>query len=355
MQRVSTPADAGPPLPDTDPRIKLTWAGFWNPRRVQPLRSLVFFGVGAVLGLGIAGYGLFTAKGTVTHSVPAEDLALVNQRPILRTDFIAQAEMQYSKPFEDTTSAERLRVLDDMVREELFVQRGLELDFPSNDPDTRAALVSAVQQQVVSDVTTHVPSDAELEAFYSDNSQKYLADGSMALHFLVLAGGAMSDAGAVATLNKAAAALRAGDKIEDVTARYGLIEHVAGRGGAPDEQRFYWVVKFNLGDAVFARAQALEGGEVSEPFPTGDGVGIVQMLKHVRPVPLSFQKARRQVLSDYAEAAKNRLMAADEKYLRSRADILVADDYAADYQKHLDDKNAQTAKPAPAQFAAGNP
>ena len=51
-----------------------------------------FFGIGTIIGLGIAGYGLFTAKGTVTRVVPPENVALVNQRPILRTDFIAQTE-----------------------------------------------------------------------------------------------------------------------------------------------------------------------------------------------------------------------------------------------------------------------
>jgi hypothetical protein len=354
MNRLGRP-DASPPSRETDPEISLTWSGFFNPRRVHPLRSLIFFGAGAVLGLGIAGYGLFTAKGTVTHTVPSENLALVNQRPILRTDFIAQAEMQYTKPFADTTLAERLRVLDDMIREELFVQRGLELDFPSNDPDTRAALVSAVEQQVVSDVTTHVPSDRELEAYYNENRQKYFSDGSMAFHFLVLAGGKMSDADAVAKLHKAADALRSGVTADDVRDRYGLVERVGGRGGSPGEERFYWAVKFNLGDAFLAQAQALDSGEVSEPFSAGDSVGVVQMMKHVRPAPLSFQKARRKVLSDFDDAAKKRLEAADEKYLRSKADILVADDYAADYQKHLDEKNPQSAKPAAAQFAAGNP
>jgi hypothetical protein len=226
------------------------------------------------------------------------------------------------------------------------VQRGLELDFPSNDPDTRAALVSALEQQVVSDVTTHVASDAELEAFYKQNQQKYLADGTMALHFLVLAGGAMSDAGAVATLRQAADALRSGAPVDDVKARYGLVERVAGRGSTPGEEQFYRVLAFNFGDAVFARAQTLESGDISEPLPAGDGIGVVQMIKHVRPTPLNFQKARRQVATDYGEAAKKRLMAADEKYLRNRADIMVADDYASDYRKHLDANNSPAAKPA---------
>jgi hypothetical protein len=131
--------------------------GFWDFRRVNQARSITLFSLGAAIGLGIAGFGLLTSKGTATHVVPPENVALVNQRPILRTDFIAQTETELGKPFGEATIAERLKVLDEMIREELFVQRGLELDFPGTDPDTRTALVAAVEQQVVADVTIHQP------------------------------------------------------------------------------------------------------------------------------------------------------------------------------------------------------
>src|SRR5947209_20248219 len=86
-----------------------TGGGFWDFRSVNQARSITFFSLGAALGLAIAGYGLFTAKGTATHVVPPENVALVNQRPILRTDFIAQVETESSKPFAETTVAERLK------------------------------------------------------------------------------------------------------------------------------------------------------------------------------------------------------------------------------------------------------
>ncbi|MGA2894454.1 MAG: peptidylprolyl isomerase [Xanthobacteraceae bacterium] len=346
-----TTQDAGPAAEQS----KLTWSGFWNPKRVQPVRSLVFLSIGSIIGLGIAGYGLFTAKGTVTHAVPGEDLALINQRPILRTDFIAQSEALYTKPFGETTLPERLTVLNDMIREELFVQRGLELDFPSNDPDTRAALVAAVEQQVVADVTTDRPSDADLEKYFSDNRAKYSSNGEMTLHFLVLAGATMSDADAVAKTREAADALRAGVAVEDVKNRFGLQERGGGRGGKAGDNYFYWQEKIYLSETVFARALTLDSGEVSEPLSVDGGVAILQMVKNVKPTPLSFETSRKRVLADYGEVEKNRLLTADEKYLRSKADILVADDYAAEYQKHLDDKNLQGAKPAAAQFAARNP
>ncbi len=172
----SAPAEAAPAEP-----AARSGGGFWDFKQVSPLRSMVCFGFASALGLGIAGFGLFTAKGTVTHVVPPENVALVNQRPILRTDFIAQAEAELGKPFTEATTEERLKVLDEMLREELFVQRGLELDFPGTDPDTRTALVAAVEQQVVADVTTHQPSDAELMKYFEDNRANYSTEGTMAL------------------------------------------------------------------------------------------------------------------------------------------------------------------------------
>jgi hypothetical protein len=57
---------------------------------VSNRRSFVFMGCGALLGLLMAGYALFTARGTSTLIVPAEDVALVNQQPISRSDLLLQ-------------------------------------------------------------------------------------------------------------------------------------------------------------------------------------------------------------------------------------------------------------------------
>ena len=50
------------------------------PSEVVVQRSFILMGLGALIGLIVAGYALFTAKGTSTLMVPAEDVALVNQQ-----------------------------------------------------------------------------------------------------------------------------------------------------------------------------------------------------------------------------------------------------------------------------------
>jgi hypothetical protein len=320
-----------------------TGGGFWDFKTVNPARSMICFGLGAAIGLGIAGFGLFTAKGTVTHVVPPENVALVNQRPILRTDFIAQTEAELGKSFGEATVAERLKVLDEMIREELFVQRGLELDFPGTDPDTRTALVAAVEQQVVADVTTHQPADAELRKYFEENRANYATEGTMALHNLVLPKAKSSGPEAVAAAQKAADALRAHVPLEQVEKTYGLQELVPDH--ASDEQ-FYFAQKIHLGEALYERALLLNDGDVSEPTAAGDGVHIVQMVKQTKPLPLTFERVRSQVLNDYVTAAKKRLEDADLRYLQDKADILIADDYAEAYEKNQAEKSAEAAKPA---------
>src|SRR5215471_7468296 len=103
--------------PESVPAEDLSGKGeFWDFRKFNATRSTIMFALGSAIGLGIAGYGLFTAKGTVIHHVPPENVALVNQRPILRTDLIAQTESETAKPFGETTLAEQLKVLDEMIR-----------------------------------------------------------------------------------------------------------------------------------------------------------------------------------------------------------------------------------------------
>jgi PPIC-type PPIASE domain len=334
----SAPAEAAPAEP-----AARSGGGFWDFKQVSPLRSMLCFGLASALGLGIAGFGLFTAKGTVTHVVPPENVALVNQRPILRTDFIAQAEAELGKPFTEATTEERLKVLDEMLREELFVQRGLELDFPGTDPDTRTALVAAVEQQVVADVTTHQPGDAELMKYFEDNRANYSTEGTMALHNLLLPKASGPDA--IATAQKAADALRAHTPVEEVVKTYGLQELVPDH--ASDEQ-FYFAEKIHLGEPLYELALTLNDGDVSKPFAGDDGIHVVQMVKQVKPLPLTFERVRSQVLNDYVTAEKKRLEDADLRYLRDKADILIADDYAADYEKSQAEKNAEAAKTADA-------
>jgi hypothetical protein len=143
-------------MPDHDEPVSVPWM------LSQPggRRSLLLCAAGAVLGLAVAGVGLFTAKGTRTSHVPAEDVAVVNQVPILMSDYVAQIRSLYNVPLSQASARQKRQVLSDMIREELYVQRGTELGLQADTVEVRQALVGAVEAQVAADVTLAQPDEA---------------------------------------------------------------------------------------------------------------------------------------------------------------------------------------------------
>jgi parvulin-like peptidyl-prolyl isomerase len=295
--------------------------------QVNVTRSLVLCAIGAVVGLAIAGVGLFSARGTATRSVPPEDIALVNQRPVLRSDFVTQLEGETGESFEQATRAEKLKVLDEMIREELLVQRGLELDFAETDQMTRNALAMAMDQQVLAEVITSQPAEQQLREFFDKNPARYASDGILTARHLLLpapAGGGNAEQ-LLQKARDAVSALRANTPVEAVISKYGLTEP------RNDGDEFYFAAKIHLGDAVYAKALQLKEGEVSDPLQAEDGIHIVKVIKDKVPVALSYEHARLQVLTDLKNAQQERIMAATMRFLRERSKILVATDYS-DYK-----------------------
>jgi len=302
-------------------RLRTYWStlGAWT---THPTRSLLIFAAGAVIGLLVAGFGLFTAKGTAVRVVPPEDLALVNQRPILLSDFNNQLEAQYAVPLGQITPAERRGTLNDMIREELFVQRGLELDMPASDPDTRAALVAAVEQQVLANVTAQKLTDGQLRAYYEAHKDRYASEGALALHDLVAVTSGRAADQAISAADQAAQALRRGEPIAAVMSRYGLKD-----SGKVSGEEFYFAARIHLGDRLFDIAKALGDHTVSQPSLQPDGVHVIVMDRNTPPVAQSFDEAAARVQLDYDKDLRARMTTGELNYLTGKADILLAPAY----------------------------
>jgi hypothetical protein len=278
-------------------------------------RSFVLMGVGALAGLLMAGYSLFTARGTSTLIVPPEDVALVNQQPIARSDYLLQLQTLYGVDLQHATAAQRLKVLNDMIREELFVQRGKELDVAATDPDVRAAMVNSVELEIAADAVTSQPSEAQLRSYYALHQARYASEGVMTLHDYVFPQG---DSQAAA---EAARVFRTSVPTPELLQHW----HAADSGKVADEE-FYFAVRIHLGDALFDMARELSDGGVSAPISLPDGNHVLYMLKNKPPAPFDFAAARDQVLTDYRNDAIGHLRTGDEAFLRKRANVLIADD-----------------------------
>jgi parvulin-like peptidyl-prolyl isomerase len=296
----------------TSPRVDT-----WSPARTSSRRSLILCGVGALVGLAIAGVGLFTAKGTRTASVPAEDVAVVNQVPILMSDYVQQIRALYSVPLAQATAAQKKQVLDDMIREELYVQRGVELGMAADTLEVRQALVSAVEAQAQADATMAQPDETQLRTYYRLSRARYADEGVIELTDYVLPASASASASAQA--REAVALLRKEGASPAAIARLGL--KAADR--MQDGEEYYFAAKLHLGDRLFAVARGLKDGAISAPVPMPEGIHILVVKHNSRPQPRAFEEVRSRVLGDYVTDQAKVLTAGNEHFLRKRADIMI--------------------------------
>jgi parvulin-like peptidyl-prolyl isomerase len=285
---------------------------------VNSRRSFIFMGCGALAGLLMAGYSLFTARGTSTLIVPAEDVALVNQQPISRSDYLQQLQTLFGVDLAHATREQRQKVLNDMIREELFVQRGRELDVASTDPDVRSALVNAVELEIAADAVTAQPTERQLQAYYASHRERYASEGTLSVRDFVFP---LGESGAAPAAAAASAALKAAAPTP------ALLERLqASDSGKVAGEEFYFAAKIHLGEPLFDSARRLADGEASAPIAAADGIHVLYMVKNRRPVPFDFAAARDQVLTDYRNDAIGHLRTGDEAFLRKRANVLIADD-----------------------------
>jgi hypothetical protein len=275
-------------------------------------RSFVFSTVGALIGLMVAAYALFTAKGTSTLIVPAEDVAIVNEQPIARSDYAASLRALYAASPAEVTAEQRHQVLNDLVREELFVQRAKELDVAAFDPEVRAAMARSVEESVAADAVTRIPNEPQLRTFYAANRDRYANEGVMTLRDLVFSPGQ-----ALA----AAKALREGRRPDEVLSEFSGHDSQAVKG-----EEFYFAAKIHLGEPLFLAARGLPNGGVAGPIAAADGDHVLFMVQNHVPPPFSFEQARGRVQSDYTQDAINRLQSKQAEFLRKRANVRIAED-----------------------------
>jgi hypothetical protein len=237
-----------------------------NPAQISNARSFALMTGGVLLGLVLAGYSLFTARSASTLIVPGEDVALVNQQPVSRADYVALLQTLYGVDLSHATPEQRHKVLDDMIREELFVQRGKELDVASTDPDVRSALVNAVELEISENAITAQPNEAALRQFYATHQDRYVSEGIMSAKDWVFPATALPELPGEQTALKSA--------IRDPQA----LARLNGRdSGKTKGDEFYFAAKIHLGDQLFAAARDLSDGAISAPTRTADGIHILEM------------------------------------------------------------------------------
>ena len=317
------------PLPNADPAKpgspRAPWLMRWSAAASRgPARPVGLAIAAAIIGLAAAGVGLLHPVHHDLAQVPPGDVALVNQEPVLMSDFISETEQANGVPFAQTTPAERAAVLRRMIDEELMVQRSLALDLPEQDTEVRTALSDGVTALVTAPVLSEHPTDDHLRAFYAAHRANYATQGSMGVTDLVLHIGGFDNADqsldqAMADAAQAVYELRSGAGIDFVKQHFAFTDTGRVSGEEPD-----FAARLHLGPKLYATAYTLSDGEVSEPVQDTDGVHVLVMQHRQAPVFTDYDGVRNNVYTDYVAAQKAQAKQENLTFLRRNAQILVA-------------------------------
>ena len=339
---MSPPTDSpapSPVLPRQGPAPARPGAGVKKPRgqwiskllgrigaslSVRPQRPITLAFVAAFAGLAVAGAGLLHPAAKDMTTVPPGAVALVNQKPILMSDFMAETEMVAGVPYDEASPAERAEVLHRMIDEELLVQRSLALDLPEQDVDVRNALIDGVTAQVNLETAATRPSDDQLRAYFNANRGAYANQGSMNITDLVLHVGGYENADqtvdqAMSDAAQAVYELRSGDTMDHVKQHFGFVD--SGKLAAGDQWDF--AARIHLGPKLYATAEKLSDGQVSDPVADSDGVHVLVMQHRQAPVFTDFDTVRNNVFSDFTNKQKAKAKQENIDFLRSSAQIIV--------------------------------
>ena len=257
---------------------------------------------GMVLGILAALTGLVDAgKAPLDEGTAAR----VNDTPIPADELrsLLERRTQGGAPVDQLRAT-----LDDMIDEELLIQRALELGILRRDSNVRLAIIQAMEKSILNEERGRSVSDAELEAFYRSNTALFAEPLRLQLEELVVADPArVAELSARLEAGAAAERLAAGDDGLSVTRLPPVplsLEALAGRFSA----------------AILARLKTAREGDVLT-FKSSRGTHLIRVVAIQKARVPSFAELRVAVLNELQLQRQD--VAYDEylAWLRQRADI----------------------------------
>ncbi len=292
----------------------MTTRGDATPTR-RPIALLV---VGAALGALLAAVGLSAPD---VESLPPEAVAVVNGTVIRRDDFARSLEALAADTRAPLDAADRRRVLDRLIEEELLVQRGLLLDLPRHDRRVRADLTRTVIDGVVSEADDGEPDEAALRRFHAEHADFFAGPGRVRVRQVFVRALPPGDAAAQARAEEAARKLRAGEAFETVR------DALGDRAPLPVPDALLPPTKLRdyLGPTALRTVLELAPGATSDPVRSASGYHVLQLLEVQPDTAPPFEAVRAQVLAEYRRRAGERALRTYLDELRAGADVRIRD------------------------------
>lgn len=265
---------------------------------------------GALVGLSLAALGVIGGPALLAEGGGVA--ATVNGTAISQADLERAVDALAQERRTALGSEERGHVLDRMIEEELLVQRGVAIGLLRSDRAVRAALVASMIDSVVAQAASDEPEEAELRAFYAENSAYFARPARLELRQIFF----RSSPDALERAERAWRRLVAGEDFDAVR-----------EDGDPDlsglPQALLPAAKLRdyLGPALAAAAAELPVGGFSRPLTGSTGIHLLQLLAAEPAAAPPFEEVREQVAAESRRRAGDRALREYLDALRANAEI----------------------------------
>lgn len=274
---------------------------------------------GAVLGIGLAAAGLL---GSGSERADLGDaIAVVNGQPLPRDAFERfVAAVEAERRTAELPLAERQRLLDRLVDEELLLQHGIGLGLARHEPTARRVIVQSVIAAVTGAAEAREPESAELREFHARHPERFVWPGRVEIEALSVPVADGEDAAARERAAEVAAALAGGRPLEELRAAWTDVAVPPLPGGPLPLE----TVRRYLGPTAALRAAELEPGVVSEPFRAASGYLVLRVLARAPEQVLPFEEVAEQVRAEWLREQGEQALVRFLADLRAAADLRVA-------------------------------
>jgi parvulin-like peptidyl-prolyl isomerase len=276
-------------------------------------RGRTLLAIGAAAGLAAALWG---ALGPPARDRVGRDVvATVNGVAIGRADYERALGSLVADKRSPVTTADARRVLDNLVDEQLLVERGLELGLGEQDIAVRKALIDAMIQFAVAGAAGREPDDAELRRYYAERPNLVQSDAGLRVRVVSFPS---RDPARVESMRQA---LIGGAPFADAAREAGA-EPVA----VPDTLLPPGKLADYAGPAVRDAALAMTPGDVAGPLDAGGVPTFVLLVERTAPSVPPFEQVREAVAEEWRRRQAEAALAQYVASLRRSAVI----DYAPD-------------------------
>ena len=257
---------------------------------------------GAMIGLVAAGYGILRQTDPATD-LPDSAIAAVNDTLIGRDAYERALERL---PAQDRNATASL--IEQLVNDELLVQRGIALGMTSTDLTVRTAIINSLVASITAEADAASPSDDTLEQHLADNTERF--SFTARLHIEAWQTDAEPVAQAFISALRDSGAANANDDIAPIPdLPAGLVD--------------IEMLRNYLGPAIAAAAAEMPAGSSALFARRGRWI-VIRVIDRQREAVTDLASIRNRVLLDYRRTLADDMLRDYLDDLRQRAEIRIA-------------------------------